>query len=279
MERYTKRIPIGLAATALAVLAGAGMGGPDSSERPSPRELFEAARDRFARIDSYIARLTRHEVVKGERRPDEVILLKARERPWSVYMKWLGQEGRGREGVYVRGRYGDKIHTRLAAGDIPFVPAGRRMALSPNGALMRSASTHPITELGVGAAIDKIGGVLEAQERGDRSKGGLSVVGPEQRAEFGAPVYGLEHRLPAGTDPALPRGGRRTYYIDPVTSLPELIVTTDDTGREAEYYRYDRIQPGVRLDEDDFNPDLLWPAPRRANAAGSADEYRGPDRP
>jgi len=85
-----------------------------SREAPGTRELYEAARSRYAQIDSYIARLTRREVVKGERRPQELILLKFREKPWSAYMKWIGDEGRGREGLYVKGQHGDKIHTRLA---------------------------------------------------------------------------------------------------------------------------------------------------------------------
>jgi hypothetical protein len=27
----------------------------------------------------------------------------------------------------------------------------------------------------------------------------------------------------------------------------------------VEYYCYDRIQPGLHLDDNDFDPDKLWP--------------------
>jgi hypothetical protein len=246
----------------------AAVAGGGAAELPPPaleavEGLHESARARYERIDSYIARLTRREVVKGERKPEEVLLFKFRQRPWSVHMKWLGREGRGREGVYVQGRHQGKIHTLLAAGDMPFVPAGRRMALEPDGALMRAASSHPVTELGIGASIDKIGGVLAAQRRGNHRFGRLSPVGPVRRPEFNEPVRGVEHSMPAGADPAVPRGGSRTYYFDPHSGLPTLLVTRDEVGSEVEYYRYDRLQESVKLDDDDFDPDVLWGPPQR----------------
>jgi hypothetical protein len=260
MKRHNRSILALFPATCLA-LAGAPADARQAPAPPSPKGLYEGARQRYDRVGSYIARLTRREAVKGERRPEELILVKFRERPWSAHMKWLGEQGRGREGVYVKGRHGDKVHVRLAAWDIPFMPAGRRMALSPDGALLRSASTHPITELGIGAALDKIGRVQAALGRGDRGLGELAVVGPERRDEFAKPAHGIEHRIPPGADPAVPRGGRRTYWLDPASGLPTLIVTLDADGGEVEYYRYDRLQLAVRLDDEDFDPDGLWGAP------------------
>jgi hypothetical protein len=37
-----------------------------------------------------------------------------------------------------------------------------------------------------------------------------------------------------------------------------LILAKDERGQEVEYYRYDRLQPGVKLDDADFDPDVLW---------------------
>jgi hypothetical protein len=234
---------------------------PAAAAGSTARQLYEAARDRHAATDSYIARLTRREVIKGAMNPEELLLFKFRREPYSVYLKWLGKEGQGREVLYVKGRHEGKIHTLLAAGDIPFMPAGRRMAVSPDSLLVKSASRHPIQEAGIGAGIDRIGAVLAALDRGDRKLGTLLVVGPLMRPEFDKPVVGIEHAVPAGADPSLPRGGRRTYFFDPDTGLPTLIVARDERGDEAEYYRYDRLQLGVKLDDADFDPDRLWPAP------------------
>jgi hypothetical protein len=228
--------------------------------------LHQAAQQRIQTIDSYIVRLIRREMVKGEMNPEEVILFKFRKEPWSIYFKWLGKEGQGREVVYVKGRHEGKIHTLLAAGDIPLMPAGRRMALAPDNILVKSATRHPITEAGIAAAIDRIGGILSAIERGDRKVGTMTVAGSVSRPEFEKAVHTLEHLLPAGTDASLPHGGRRTYFFDPDTNLPMLIIARDERGQEVEYYRYDRLQAGVKLDDADFDPDRLWARPKTAAA-------------
>jgi hypothetical protein len=185
-----------------------------------------------------------------------------RKAPWSVYFKWLGPAGRGREVVYVKGQGDDKIHMLLAAGDMPLAPAGKRMALSPDNMLVRAASRHPITEAGLGASIDRIGQILEALDRGDQRKGTLNDLGNINRPEFAVPVPAIEHVLPPGLDPNLPRGGRCLYCFDLETNLPVVVSMRDSQGQEVEYYFYDRLQYPVRLDDNDFNPDKLWGKPR-----------------
>ena len=103
------------------------IGSPSSAANdPSARlhALYGEAAEHYARVDSYIVRLTRREQLNGKDKPEEVLLFKFRKDPWSVYFKWLGTEGKGREVVYVHGQYENKIHSILAAGDIPLMPAG-----------------------------------------------------------------------------------------------------------------------------------------------------------
>ncbi len=68
------------------------------------RELYQRAAQKHATMDSYALRLRRREVVGTTSRPEEILLLKWRREPTSVYLKWLGNEGKGREVVYVKGR-------------------------------------------------------------------------------------------------------------------------------------------------------------------------------
>jgi hypothetical protein len=219
--------------------------------------LVRAAAERYATIDSYIVRLRRREQVRGKDRPEELMLFKFRKQPWSVYFKWLGTEGKDREVVYVKGQYEDKLHTLLAAGDMPFAPAGKRMALPPDSVFVRAASRHGITEAGVGVIIDGLMNTLAEIEKG-ASKVTLRYGGMQQRPEFKTPVESVEMDIPAGLDPSLPNGGRRLFFFDPVQSLPILVITRDDTDHEVEYYCYDHFQYPVKLDDDDFNPDKLW---------------------
>ncbi len=230
---------------------------------PTARQLVQQAAERYAGIDSYIARLTRREQVNGKSQPEEVLLFKFRKEPWSVYFKWLGTTGQGREVVYVKNQYENKLHTLLAAGDHPLMGAGKRMSLPIDSIFVRNASRHPITEAGIGASVERLGRLLDAAEHGDKRGGTLTVLPAQNRPEFDKPVWVIEHTLPpgGGFDPSLPRGGRRLYVFDPDSKLPLLVTAVDDRGQEVEYYRYDRLQYPVKLDNDDFNPDKLWAKP------------------
>ena len=237
---------------------------------PTACQLVQQAAERYAGIDSYIARLTRREVVGSKSQPEEVLLFKFRKEPWSVYFKWLGKTGEGREVLYVKNQYENKLHTLLAAGDHPLMGAGKRMSLAIDSIFVRNASRHPITEAGIGASVERLGRLLDSIEHGDKRVGTLTVLGAQSRPEFDKPAWVVEHVLPPGQDPSLPRGGRRLYGFDPDSKLPLLVTAVDDRGQEVEYYSYDRLQYPVKLDNDDFNPDKLWAkpaAPPRGTAA------------
>jgi hypothetical protein len=226
------------------------------------KDLYQQAASRFAGMDSYIARLRRREQVHGKDQPEELILFKFRKQPWSVYFKWLGETGKGREVVYVKGQHGKMLHTLLAAGDMPLMPAGKRMALAPDNVFVKSASRHAITEAGIGVIIEQFGQALKAQENGKSALGFLTYRGATKRPEFDQPLETVEQQVPPGAEASLPQGGRRWVFVDPASHLPVLLITHDDKGHEVEYYCYDRLQYPVRLDDSDFNPDKLWPSAR-----------------
>jgi hypothetical protein len=219
--------------------------------------LYQAAAQRYAGIPAYVARLRRREQIGGKNHPEEVMLFKFRKEPWSVYLKFVGKEGRGREVVFVKGRHEGKIHTRTAAGDIPFTAAGTHIALAPDNFLVRANSRYPITEAGIGVLIERFGRLLQGLEQGRSDQGPLKYLGLRQRPEFARPVEAVEQTIPVRGEPALPRGGRRFWFFDPDTRLPALIIALDDKGQEVEYYCYDQLQTVVSLGDDDFNPNWL----------------------
>lgn len=244
---------------ALPALAPAAATRPSSEKASSGlRGLYERAAQREASMDSYILRLRRREVVGSSKRPEELILFKFRRQPWSVYLKWLGEEGKGREVVFVKGKYGDVIHTLTAAWDIPLVPAGKRIKVAPDSMLVRSKSRYPITEAGFTPLVQRFGRMVAAIEKGDTREGSAKHLGLLKRPEFETQVDCVLQTLPPRSDPLLPRGGQRLWFFDPAWHLPVLIITQDETGREVEYYCHDRIQFPVRLDDADFDPDRLW---------------------
>jgi hypothetical protein len=221
-------------------------------------QIYHRAAERYASIDSYIARLRRREQVNGKDKPEELLLFKFRKQPWSVYLKWLGTEGKGREVIYVQGQHGSMLNTLLATGDMPFVPAGKRMTLPPDSFFVRAASRHAITEAGIGNLVEEFGKLVEVPPRNGSASAKLNYLGRKQRPEFEGLVQVVEQIIPPGSEVQLPHGGRRLWMFDPQTNLPAILVTTDETGHEVEYYCYDRLQCPVHLDDADFDPDRLW---------------------
>ncbi len=237
----------------------------EPAAKPAPvdplRRLYEKAVERYAGMDSYIVRLTRREQVNGKDNPEETLLFKFRKEPWSIYFKWLGKVGEGREAVYVKGRYEDKIHTLLAAGDVMLMAAGKRIDLPADSILVRARSRHSITDAGIGALIGHFGEALAAKDKSGNPV--LRYLGPQKRAEFETPMEAVEQTIPAEREEALREGGRRFWYFDPESNLPVLVITQDKSGHEVEYYRYDRFQYPVKLDDADFDPDKLWAKPEK----------------
>lgn len=242
---------------------------PPADPLAEVRRVQRTAAERFARVDSFIARLRRREQVNGKTGPEETLSFAFRKQPFSIHFKWLSDPGKGREVVYVKGQHDDKIHTLTAAGDIPLMRGGVRIALAPDDPKVLARSRHPISEAGLGAIIDRLGLVLAAMDRNDRRQGTLAYLGAQTRPEYPMPLEGIELLLPPGVEQALPRGGRRLMYFDPNTGLPVIVITYDDKGQEAEYYCFDRLLLNVKLDDDDFNPAKLWRKPPAAGDAGA----------
>src|SRR5204863_8312648 len=120
------------------------------------------------------------------------------------YFKWLGIEAHNREVIYVKGKHGDLIHTLLAQGDMPLMPAGKRMSLSPDNVFVRGASRHSITDAGIGIMVERFGKVLEGMESGDRRRGAMKYLGTLKRPEFDKPFEAAEQAIPPGYEPQLP---------------------------------------------------------------------------
>jgi hypothetical protein len=220
--------------------------------------LHLLATESYASIDSYIVRLRRRERVGGKDLPEEEMLLKFRKQPFSVYFKWLAGAGKGREVVYVQGKHGNKLHTLVAPGDIPFVSGGQKIALPVDSPLVRARSRHPITAAGIGTAIEQFGNLVENMKAKDYRFGSLKYLGLIRRAEFEAPVEAVLQIIAPKVEPDLPQGGRRFWYFDTRLRFPVLLITFDDQNHEVEYYCYDPwLFPG-RVSDDWFNPDVLW---------------------
>ena len=90
----------------------------------------------------------------------------------------------------------------------------------------------------------------------------LHFDGELYREELPRPVIGVTHRLRPGDEVLLPNGATRLYFFDmnrgsPSYGMPVLIITTEPTGREVEYYRYEKMKQPANLTDAHFDPARL----------------------
>jgi uncharacterized protein DUF1571 len=228
---------------------------PPPADAGSPiRMLARKAAERSAQMDNYVMRMRRREFINGSHRPEEIILCKIRRQPFSVYMKWLGHEAKGREVSYVRGKYENKLHTLLAAGDVPLMPAGKVMSFAVDSPLVQSNSRYPITNAGLGNLIERFNQLVDSNEKGDTRFGTVRYLGQIKRPEFEQKLDAVVQVIPPQADKLFPAGGKRLFFFDPELNLPVLVVAVDDREREVEYYCHDLFLIPGQLDDADFDP-------------------------
>ncbi|HZZ80455.1 MAG TPA: DUF1571 domain-containing protein [Gemmataceae bacterium] len=232
----------------------------EPNQQPGPLPLtvlYQRAAQRYAAMDSYIYRLRRREVVNGKKQPEELIRVSVLKEPFSVHLKWLGEKGKGRETIFVKGKFNDQMQILLSKDD-PFSIFLPRISKAPDDSMVRAHSRHPITETGFGPLIARFGALAAANEKGDTSGGKATYLGQVDRPEFkDKKVEAVHQLLQPGNDPLFPNGGQRWWFFDPQDGLPVLVIAHDPTG-EVEYYCHDKIIHPAHLRDNDFDPDRLW---------------------
>ena len=231
-------------------------GEPQPSAEDLLLKLARRTSEKEKALNTYQVRIRRKETIDDKDQPLEYILFKYRRAPLSIHCKWLGEEANGREILYVRGQYDNKIHILSGKGDL--LGAGRQMTFAPDSPLVRAKLRYPITEAGFGSAAARFVLAVEGAERGVPSAGTLKYLGEQMRPELPKPVIAIEHTIPSGVESGLAKGGVRYYYFDEVSAMPAVVVTFDHTRHEVEYYHFDRLQAEISLDDADFDPAKLW---------------------
>jgi hypothetical protein len=175
-------------------------------------------------------------------------------------MKTLSEAGHGREVLYVKGQYGDKLHIVTGKGDNAIVGAGYKTELDPDSKMASGRSRQKVYEAGFDRAFNGLTRAVTAAEAGKPV--GLTWLGTTKRPEYPYPLDGVELTLQPNQDPTMPKGGRRQLYFDPKPESPSYllpVVTTaiEPDGKEVEYYCFDRFKVPSGWTDADWNPAKL----------------------
>ncbi len=220
-------------------------------ETPIARALASIAECqlRYRTIRDYTCTFSKRERIKGRLTPLNVLTMKVRTQPRSIYLKFR-QPTPGREAIYIVGRNNGKVLAhdvglnKLLAGTLRLEPTGRRAM---------EDCRHPISKAGIGPLLDTLktrwSSELDPSESvvvfrnkqtvGTRRCTMIEATHPHQQPEF------MFYRV--------------RLFIDDELGLPIHFEAYDwpsspqATAKLVEEYTYDDLRLNVGLSDLDFN--------------------------
>jgi hypothetical protein len=216
-----------------------------------PLRLIAEARQSYQAVRDYTCTLVKREYLSGQPAEDNVIAMKVRSQPFSVYLRWLEpKSAAGQEACYVAGRNNGmmRVHSPGLLGAVGFV------SIDPRDPRALKASRHAITEAGIGSLIERCAGDWEQERR-------LNLT------QVRVADYEFNKRRCTRVEVIHPdnRGGqfvayRNVLYFDKETRLPIRVEVYDwprqggsPDGELIEVYSYVEMRFNVGLGDEAFN--------------------------
>ncbi len=147
-------------------------------------------------VRDYTATVIKQERSGSDLTPEEIFYVKMRNKPFSVYMKFLSPENlKGQEVIYVEGANDGKLIGHAGSGVAALLGA---KWLNPLGPIAMFGQRYPITELGIANLVRRLIQVGEHDRQygecyvwqndgakvGDRPCISITVMHPERRSAF-----------------------------------------------------------------------------------------------
>ena len=172
----------------------------------------------YAKVFDYSGHFVRQERVRGKLMPEQTAELRVKTKPRSIALKFIGpKELLGHELVYVTGRHAEMVRVR-PAGNFDAKAFMTANATDPRAMV---DTRHPITEIGIGAAIDHLEKMTTIERR---LRNPMSV----SMADFNfvkRPV--IRYEIFTERPHALRYAYRTVVYVDKETKLPVRIEAYD----------------------------------------------------
>jgi hypothetical protein len=216
-----------------------------------PLQLIGTARQTYQGVRDYACLFVKREFIRGQMQPENLIAMKVRTQPFSVYLRWHGpKQFQGQEVCYVQGRNNNQMRVRSPGllGAVGFV------SLDPRDPRAAENSRHLITEAGIGNLIERFGSGYAM----DKRLGNVQV----RLAD-----YEYNRRRCTRIETIHPDNGggqvayyRSVLYLDKETHLPVRVENYDwprpggtPGGEQLEVYSYADMKFNLGLGERDFN--------------------------
>jgi hypothetical protein len=221
-----------------------------ASPMDEPLRLVAEARQAYAGVRDYSCVLVKREKMEGQPLVDNVVTMKVRAQPFSVYLRWQEPKAlAGQEVAYVEGMNGGKmrVHSSGLLGTFGFV------SLDPDDPRARQTSRHSITEAGVGNLLARLARGWENERRLNTSQ--VRIADYEYNKRLCTRVEVIRPSNPGGQFPF----SRSVVYFDKETHLPIRVECYDwprrpgDPAEAVEVYSYVNMRLNVGLGDEVFN--------------------------
>jgi hypothetical protein len=223
-----------------------------ASPLDEPLRLAQKAREKFRTIQVFSCLFIKRERVNGQLLPEEYVAMKARTRPFSVYLKWQ-RPYEGREAIYVEGQYDGKVMVHSTGVE---KVVGGTVALNPRGEMAMENSRHDITEAGIGNLVEQ----LVTRWDAERKLGQTKVEIKERAVVDGRPCFLVKTTHP--NDPRHYAYHRSSVFFDKEHGLPIRFEGYDwprrgsaPDGDKVEEYTYRDLKFNTSLTSADFSTD------------------------
>lgn len=216
-----------------------------------PLRLLTEARQSYQNVKDYSCLFVKRENIQGQLRPENVVEMKVRGQPFSVYLHWLGPQAiAGQEACYVAGRNNGQM--RVHATGIRAV-AGF-VSLDPRDPRVMQNNRHPITDAGIGNLIERFSQRWENEKRLNQTQVRVGEYDYNQRR-----CTRVEMIHPANNANQF-YAYRSVIYFDKDSHLPIRVENYDwprqggpADGELLECYSYVNLRLNVGLGEEVFN--------------------------
>jgi hypothetical protein len=217
---------------------------------PAMRLLAEATQS-FQGVRDYTCLFIKRERLRGQLQPDNLIDMKVRSQPFSVYLRWLGpKQFEGQEACYVVGRNNNmmRVHSAGIGSMAGFLTIDIR-----DPRVMQN-SRHTITEAGIGNLLTVLSQRWEADRRSNRTQVKIAEYAYAQR-----PCTRVE-LIHGDRPPGQITFFRCVLYFDKGNHLPIRVENYDwprpggpPDGDLLESYSYVNLRTNVGLTDAVFN--------------------------
>jgi len=220
--------------------------------------LLEKGHRKLSAVSSYTSTFFKQEQVGGAMGGGQVMNVKIRHEPFSVYMKWLVGD-KGRELLYVDGQNDGNMLVKVGGIKGRLLPC---VKLDPNGAIAMREARHPVTDIGLLNLSRKI--IRYRQHEADNGYADIRCQMLDGEEIDGRPCYCfiLNYQNPETSETYR----KSVQYVDKELLLPICIKNygwpADDSETDlvkldeatiVEHYGYSNIQMDTQLADADFD--------------------------